>query len=296
MSDDERLGDKSLRSFRLAALLGKHSSREVAISAILRKEDGDSFVIAPESAVVTKLYSPGGEMLLHHNSRRELSLVEFSCQARSIGEAKSVFLGVLTPFLDRLSFRCNLPIHIVRVACTDATHCIQSMGYIAPHQSVMLNPHSVTNFQELLPIYALYREAKNNSSSFYKFLCYYKILEGIYSWLRPALFKDAKSKNVSIATRKELVPALHEPSSEQAALEGKPIKGVFDARFRPEFRDQAAHFLLSEGKPLNVSDSRITSRFSSELLLIEPCVNVVVHTHEAYLGELHNTVEKRSGK
>lgn len=288
-SDSERLSDGSRRNFRLAALLGKQSSGEGAITAVLLKEDGDSFVVAPDSAVVHKLYSPVGEILIYHNSRRELSLIEFSCLATSIADAKLIFLRAITPFLDRLSFSANIPIHVTRVVCNDTKHGIQSMGYVAPHPSMILRPHALTNAQELLPIYALYREAKNNASFFYKFLCYYKILEGIYGWLRPALFKMAKSKNLPIATRRELVPTLHDPSPEQAALQGKPIKLVFDTRFRQAFRDQVAHFLLNDGRPLNVSDSQIASQYSRELVLIEPCVKVVVQTHEAYLEVLHTT-------
>jgi hypothetical protein len=285
LSDHERLTDKNMRRFQLRALLGKHSSREGDISATITKNDGDSFVLADNAAVVSKLYSPVGEMFLHHNEKRELSLVEFECEAQTVSGAKGKFLEALTPFLDHLSFVANIPLHILRIVCIDLSHHIQSIEYLGPHASVKINPHASSLWEELFPIYALYREAKNNPSSFYKFLCYYKIIEGIYSWLRPELFKQAKSKSIVISKRKELVPKLYEPLPEQAALEGKPIKEVFDSRFRPEFRDQAAHFLLNENQPLNVSDFNINAKFSNELVLIEACVQVVVETHEAYLEE-----------
>lgn len=99
-------------------------------------------------------------------------------------------------------------------------------------------------------------------------------------------FLRAKAKNFAISTLKEIVPDLLEASPEHAALIGKPIKQIFDTRFRSEFRDQTAHFLLQEGQPLNVSDFRIGSKYSSEIVLIEACTKVVINTHEAYIKEL----------
>lgn len=286
LSDEERLKDTSIRKFKLRALLGKTTAKDSEISMEFSKNDGDSFVFAHDEAVVTKLYSPAGEIFLYHNIKRELSLIEFECDTETVLSAKNIFIDAVTPFLDHLSFVANIPLHIIKISCIDIKHQIQTMDYLCPHTSVKLNPHESSIYQELFPVYALYREAKNNPSSYYKFLCYYKIIEGIHKWLRPQLFLRAKAKNFAISTLKEIVPDLLEASPEHAALIGKPIKQIFDTRFRSEFRDQTAHFLLQEGQPLNVSDFRIGSKYSSEIVLIEACTKVVINTHEAYIKEL----------
>ncbi|MBE8232456.1 MAG: hypothetical protein HAW67_01885 [Endozoicomonadaceae bacterium] len=286
LSDEERLKDTSIRKFELKALLGKSTAKDSEISMKFSKDDGDSFVLAHPQAVVSKLYSPTGEIFFQHNSNKELSLIEFECEAETVFAAKNIFIDAIAPFIDRLSFVANIPLHILRISCTDVKHQIQTMDYLCPHASVKLNPHESSIFKELFPVYALYREAKNNPSPYYKFLCYYKIIEGIYTWLKPQLFKRAKAKSIAICSRKEVVPDLRETSLEHSSLIGKSIKKVFDTRFRSEFRNQTAHFLLQKGQPLNVSDFRIGSKYSSEIVLIEACANVVINTHQAYLEEL----------
>ncbi|AXQ30893.1 hypothetical protein D0B54_20390 [Solimonas sp. K1W22B-7] len=276
--------------FKLKALLGKHSSREGGISTIMTSEDGDSFIVAGYEDTAGMLHTSVGKMILRHNAKKELALVEFDCNSTSIHEAKHLFLKALTPFLDHLSFLANIPLHIVRVGCLDTVHHIESVDYVGPHANVQLNPHASSMEEELIPVYALYREAKNNPSSLYKFLCYYKILEGIYKSLRPALMSRAKDKGISIAMHKEVVPKLHDPLPDHAELEERQIKEVFNGRFREDFRNQAAHFLLGEGLPLNVSDSEIYSKFSRELPLIEVCVRIAMETHREYLQDYQKKV------
>jgi hypothetical protein len=187
----------------------------------------------------------------------------------------------------------NVPLHVLEVTCTDERHQIQSTEQIASYNGVKLPSEFGGSLGgELLPIYALYREAKNNLSPFYRFICYYKILEGVYCSLRPQLFKLAKEKGVTIATQKELVPGIYEPTQEQAALQGKSIKDIFDNRFQREFRVRAAHFLQEFKDPLNVSDRDISVSYLSELSLIEACVRVAVGTHETYLRDFYTKVHE----
>lgn len=290
LSDHERLTDSRIRRFTLKALLGKHSSKETNIKASISEDDGDSFLLAAKEAVHGKLYSPKGVMLLRHNLRKEISLIEFSCDAVSAFDAKAIFQEALTPFLDQMSFLANIPMHLLQMSCFDETHQLQSIGYVAPHASHQLNPHEGAAWEELFPIYALYREAKNNPSPFYKFLCYYKILEGIYMHLRPEMFKKAKLKGLTIKRRKENVPEFQEPIGEEVLAQGKPIKEIFDSRFQPEFRNQTAHFLLNDGNPLNVSSYKVAAKYSNELRLIESCARVVIETHAEYLSDINKAV------
>jgi methylamine utilization protein MauJ len=48
-------------------------------------------------------------------------------------------------------------------------------------------------FGEMKPVYAMYREAKNTDSDFYKFLCCYKIMEGLLGKMLANAFARAKT-------------------------------------------------------------------------------------------------------
>src|ERR1700691_538218 len=132
-ADRDRLNDSTRRTFKLSALLGKHSWRAGMVRAVHEKEEGGSFILASDGAAATKLDTPVGEMLLFHNRNRELSLVEFTCEATSLNEAKQKFSRFLNPFLDQLSYRANIPIHILERTCRDEVHQIQSVEYTTPH-------------------------------------------------------------------------------------------------------------------------------------------------------------------
>jgi len=75
----------------------------------------------------------------------------------------------------------------------------------------------------------MYREAKNASSDFYRFLCYYKILEGLLGPMRADVYKRAATKGLEIRAPKQLVPAGSELPGALRSYAGKPIK-VFSTR------------------------------------------------------------------
>jgi hypothetical protein len=104
-NQDEATGldDKSKRMFRLDAVLGKHPWKVGMATTRHEKEDGESFILASDGATAMKMHTPAGDMMLHYNARRECSLVEFSCEATSIAEAKGAFLRGLTPLIDHVS-------------------------------------------------------------------------------------------------------------------------------------------------------------------------------------------------
>ena len=122
-------------------------------------------------------------------------------------EAKAKFHKVVTPFIDHLSYKANCPIHIPLISSEDVKNRCIMINYTSPYPIAKLNPHESHLDTKMIPIYALYREAKNSDSCYYKFLCYYKILrEGIYKHLRPDLYKLARERNIEIQKQKELVP------------------------------------------------------------------------------------------
>lgn len=285
-TDESRLSDESERTFKIKAMLGKHPSSDTNISANIDADSGRSYVIASENAAYTKLATAEGELFLHHNKNREISLVEYQCKAKISRDARTKFLDALNPFLDQISYTANIPLHVTQITCIDTKHSIQSVDYTVPHPIVQINPHNAEVRTELIPVYALYREAKNSGSAFYKFLCYYKILEGIYLHLRPSIFKQAKKKSIEITRSKEVIPeGAVTLQNEKPDITGKSVKEIFDKRFTPNFRNRVAHYLTDRRRPLNVSDFGSVSEFGSELDLMEICVHIVIATQEQYVSE-----------
>ncbi len=285
-TDDEQLHDKSERLFHVAAILSKAPLVDENIDLAIDAERGASYVNAHEDAVTSLVKTSFGQISFSHNSRRELAKIDFDCAAHSIDEALQTFHTAVSPFLNHISYVANVPLYLARTECYDHKNHVHGYNYTNPHPHVTLNAHAATIFNRILPLYALYREAKNATSSFYKFLCYYKILEGAYAHIRPAFFSDAKAKGIAVATEKETVPAHDELKITRPDLIGKPIKGVFDTRFTPEFRDAVAHYLLSDGAILDVSDFQTLKRFGDELFVIELCARIVIEVQERYEAQL----------
>lgn len=287
-SDEERLRDTSNREFQVNALLGRMESSS-GIDLSVDTERGSSCISATPDAPKAIIHGPDGEITLMHNSRRELASAHFTVDATGSAEARRRFLEAITPFMDRVSYLGNVSVHIKVIECIDSKNNIRSYDYVNPHPTVRVNPHEVRINNTLLPVYALYREAKNAESPFYRFLCYYKILEGIYNHLRPNLFKAATERGARIRTERELVPHYEELRSSHADLVGKPIKDIFDNRFTPAFRNEIAHYFLASGQILNVSHAQALEKFSYELFIVESCARVVISTQERYVEQLSGT-------
>lgn len=157
-----------------------------------------------------------------------------------------------------------------------------------PYDDVILNPGSAALRTELVPVYALYREAKNSVSKLYRFLCYFKILEGIYSHLRPELFRRAQQDGKSITTRKERIPDHPELVRFQSEYVGQPIKEFLDNELRKTFRDRVAHYFLDDGVILNPSDPSQASAFGRIILPTELSCRVVIETQEDYYRQYYS--------
>lgn len=287
--DADRLTDKLKRTFEVKALLSKEIFFNQKVDLSINEKVGGSFFVLPPSAVKMLIPNTFGIFTCYKNEENELSLISTKIDTNSWEEAFQIFLNVVTPFLDHLSFLTNTPFIISKVYCRDTKNDYSVHSYEVPYHPVSLNPnfHSIPN--ELLPILSLYREAKNNVSSYYRFLCYYKILEGIYKNIRPQLFSLAKKRNIIIRSIKEKVPDNKDLKPEHKIFVGKNIRKVFDDYLTNQFRNTVAHYLLDDGFILNVSDYRMNTKFSNVLLLIELCVRQVIENQLNYFNQYYKS-------
>jgi len=136
--------------------------------------------------------TPNGQMLGIGNEQGELAGLKFKCKATSKNEAFNLFHSAISPGLDHLSYIADVPVVIEKAVCIDMKNKTTSLRYVAPYQTVTIPSEPQEPSELLMPIYALYREAKNNNSDYYRFLCYFKIMEGIYNSICPQLRKKLK--------------------------------------------------------------------------------------------------------
>lgn len=241
----------------------------------------------PEDALFSQVQCPGGIFEVKKNESGELSFIQFDCVAKSITEARHAFIRAALPFLDHLVYVANCPLFVVSLRIEDQKNHRTTLDYISPYRKATLNPHIGELFIELGPVYAMYREAKNSSSDFYRFLCYYKILEGLLGSIRANAFKQAKQAGIEPQKPKDVVPNSSDLPASFRAYVGKSVKEFFDAVLTPEFRNAVAHFVTDEGGILNMSDPVHIDKYSKILLVCELCVRVVISSHESLLQSLH---------
>lgn len=286
--DTDRLNDKSKRTFAVKALLSKELFFDQKVDFTINEKVGGSFFVLPPNAVKMLIPNTFGIFTCYKNEANELSLISTNIDTNSWEEAFQIFFKVVTPFLDHLSFLTNTPFIISKVNCRDIENNYSVHSYEVPYQPVSLNPNFNSIPNELLPILSLYREAKNNVSSYYRFLCYYKILEGIFKNIRPQLFTLAKKRNIIIQSIKEKVPDNKDLGHEHKIFVGKNIRNVFDDYLTNQFRNTVAHYLLDDGSVLNISDYHMNTKFNNVLLLIELCVRQVIENQLNYFNQFYN--------
>jgi hypothetical protein len=284
--EKERLHDNSNRQFFIKALFSKELFFNKKVDLELDDNSGSSFFIVPPKTVKILIPTSLGVFTAYKNNENELSSITADIITNGWDESFKIFYKVVTPFLDHLSFIANIPLIISKIYCRDVKNNLSVYKYEVPYtpQKIDLQNESVPN--TLIPIFALYREAKNNISSYYRFLCYYKILEGIFKYLRPQLFSYAKGKGITIQTKKEVISLNRFYEDEQKNFVGKNIRKVFDDYLTNQYRNVVSHYLSDDGTILNVSDHNLNIKFSKVLYFVEECVRVVLNNQLFYYKQI----------
>jgi hypothetical protein len=275
--------------FEITCVLSRNFKATRKSSSDSDSYNGDSFFCPPENTSSVKIYSNNIELYFLTNDDREFASVQASLQAVSNNEAESLFMAALSRVLDHWSFLANTPISIDEIGTKNVKNGLLTINYTLPYENVIISLGKGESFSELIPIFALYREAKNSASNFYRFLCYYKILEGIYKKLRSEVFNEAKERGKEIARIKEIVPDLPELKADvslHSNLIGKSIQVIFENELTKNFRKQVAHFLVDDGTILNVSDYEFLSKYDNSIYLMEICCRIVIENQENYYRQV----------
>jgi hypothetical protein len=285
-ADHDRLSDKSIRPFKILATLAKAPSTNERFEGTLSRDDGSSYIIVPPNVETLNLSGSGGNFNMMKNKDGELSIIEYKCVADSVFTARCLFQQAVFPMLDHLSYLSNCPILVDRMVFDDQINSCQTVDLVGPYHKSPITKSLAVLHEKMRPIYSLYREAQNSSSHFYRFLCYYKILEGLLKSLRADFVHEAKAAGVDVKAPRQLVPDHPELQDHLKQYVGKPLKAFFDGVLTPEFRDAVAHFGTTDHGVLNMSDPLHLAKYAGMIHISELCARVAIADHEALLSRL----------
>lgn len=113
------------------------------------------------------------------NDDGRLGKVSIEVPAANFGEAESVALDAVFPFLSSLAFNLDIPSRVAQMDVTQLSTRNSSMTYTCPYTEVVPSGGEFINNPYVQSLLSLYREGINSYSPNYQFLCWYKIVEGI---------------------------------------------------------------------------------------------------------------------
>lgn len=279
---EQRFADRTQRIFHIRAVLSKAHSQLEGIRGGITPGEGGCFITAPQDF---HLQDPQGSYLISRNKHGELALVTRSVMATWYEEAFDIFFSGLTPFLDHLSFLSDTPIVVDMTEARDETNHITTVTYRTPYATKVLSEGLMGLSSPLFPAYGLYREALCAHSNFYRFLCFFKIMEGIIKSIRPQLFRRSREQGISIKKQKDLVPEDSELKKFQPKYIGRQIHELYNGEFQSEYRHCVAHFALDDGGVTNPSSQRERSRFANIVYLTQVCARELIRNQEGYFAQ-----------
>jgi hypothetical protein len=196
------------------------------------------------------------EYLLIPNSWGRLGKISTELEAKSFEEAKDKAYRTLLPVLCDLSYRYNVPLDILQVNSVERTTLTHAVEKVHDYQEALLpaDPLGGGIYYSEFPLYStftyLYREGLNSSSIAYGFLCFFRIIEGIY--------KMRKQRGAEAGERRRY---------DNERVEGE-MTDLFDEEFQGKrfgyvfekmipMRDKVAHAFLGgrEGPEIEEFDS-----------------------------------------
>ncbi len=118
------------------------------------------------------------------NKDGRLAKCRTELEADSFKEAEHAAFDSVSPFLSAVAFESDVPVRIAQLDAKQASTQQASMTYTCPYSDAALpSPDALTTIPYIQSLVSLYREGINSNSQNYQFLCWYKIVEGIY-WKR----------------------------------------------------------------------------------------------------------------
>jgi len=281
---DEVFYDGSERRFVISARLSKGPSIPGDIKGDFTEKDGESYLTTPDTNTLS-INTGTGYFCIKKNDSGELSFIEFNCDALNDNQARTRFIDTVYPVLDHFSYVHNIALFVTMVRVVDSAHRSTHIECASPYRRQNLLSPATKLFDEMKPVYSMYREAKNSESEFYRFLCYYKIMEGLLGKMRASAFARARDAGVTPKLARDLVPDDKDLAAEVKPYVGQSIKVLYDKLLTGKFRRAVAHFMTDDGI-LHVSASAELRAYAEVAFACDLCVRVLIATHESILSQL----------
>jgi hypothetical protein len=290
--DTDRRDDSSPREFKVSAILGRSHIFVDSQLPVVSANNGDSFLVGPAEFSNLEVELDGRIYVFHKNTKEEYSYVEFECEAVHYKQAEYLFYLGLTSYLDALAYKGNCPIFIQAVRIEDVHNQIVVLPQISPYRRQSVSLGDMVIYPELNSVYAMYRESKNASSNFYRFLCLYKILEGLFGAVRPQLFKRAKALKLAVDQSPKRIPNDMHLIPDHRKYIGMSIRSFFETVLTPQFRHGVAHFMLRDGTAMNLSSPQQVDLYTHIVYITELCLRALVDDCENILAKLSDAARQ----
>ncbi len=273
--DRAALSDSSERDFTVVVHLGKEpgSFSSTSLDVSLDPAHGASLIAAPPGIELGFETTTVGKIETVANAKGEVAALKYRCRASSRKMVLTIYSDEVAPLLDHIAFSLDVPLFVRSITWFDEKNSVLSASFVPPFKTVA--PHGEGFFDlELRPLYSLYREAITSGSVFYQFLCYAKILEGVFRWYLPKLREDAKQRGMPSPYLRTRVEPHEELGAENQKWVGCGVEKVFNDYLQGQFRDAIAHFALESGEPLVTSSYLASGAVANNLLLARNCARM----------------------
>ncbi len=254
--------DKTDRYFYVGFHLENCDTRKINDSTVTLENDKFKKLNKEDGTLVI-------EMKLIKNEHNRLAKIDSRLKSDSYYTALRNAYNIITSYLLSIqSFQSGANLAIWAIIIKDDLHKAEWVCKPQYAASDFLQlPDIVDMGDEFKAVLALYREAKYNSSPYYRFFCYYKILEAFYE--RSDIFRKVdqiiKEKNLSIKrprrriNKDDLIYALIGPNSKYLNM---PY-GDFFKELRSNERLKVAHTFPKDKPFVNIDDFDLFTEYAS---------------------------------
>lgn len=167
--------DKSERFFYVGFHLENSDARKINDSTVALEKDEFKKLNREDGTLIL-------ELKLMKNEDNRLAKIDTRLKSDNYYNALRNSYNIVTSyFLSIQSFQAGANLAIWAIVIKDDVHEVQWVckpQYATP--DLLKIPEVIGMGDEFKAVLALYREAKNNPSPYYRFFCYYKILEAFY--------------------------------------------------------------------------------------------------------------------
>lgn len=200
------------------------------------------------------------ELVGFPNDTGRLGLIECDLEASSFRDAKQSGFRALAVALSSWSAQLDIPIDIERIHITEISTTTAQVDWTVPYPNIPLALGSEATIEnaEFRGCASLYREGMNSSSPVYRFLCFFKVIEGIRARRKRAdraaelqkLPVPVRTPEVVPKEQKELAPWLNRIYHTRREWDGMAL----DSIFRPESRGETFEAIIENRlNPLRVN-------------------------------------------